>query len=109
MLRNIPQIMVYAIHVVVGERPNQMKAAPLLRVLNTHTDFNPLLIDTGQHYDHELSRIYMEQFGMLKNVCERIGLLENGCINNVGESEHIIGVYHGRAEPSLNSSPGENV
>ena len=108
MLRNIPQIMVYAIHVVVGARPNQMKAAPLLRVLNTHTEFNPLLIDTGQHYDHELSRIYMEQFGMLKNVCERIDLLENGCINNVGESEHIIEVYHGRTEPSLNSSPGEN-
>jgi UDP-N-acetylglucosamine 2-epimerase len=100
--------MVYAIHVVVGARPNQMKAAPLLRILNTHTELNPLLIDTGQHCDHELSRIYMEQFGMLKNVCERIDLLENGCINNVGESEHIIEVYHGRTEPSLNSSPGEN-
>jgi UDP-N-acetylglucosamine 2-epimerase (non-hydrolysing) len=64
MLRNIPQIMVYTIHVVVGARPNQMKAAPLLRVLNAHVEFNPLLIDTGQHYDHELSGIFMEQFGM---------------------------------------------
>ena len=56
--------MVYKIHVVVGARPNQMKAAPLLRVLNSHQDFDPVLIDTGQHYDHELSGIFMTQFGM---------------------------------------------
>ena len=56
--------MVYTIHVVVGARPNQMKAAPLLRVLNSHEDFHPVLIDTGQHYDHELSGIFMKQFGM---------------------------------------------
>ena len=56
--------MVYTIHVVVGARPNQMKAAPLLRVLNSHKDFDPVLIDTGQHYDHELSGIFMKQFGM---------------------------------------------
>jgi UDP-N-acetylglucosamine 2-epimerase (non-hydrolysing) len=56
--------MVYKIHVVVGARPNQMKAAPLLRALNSHPDFDPVLIDTGQHYDHELSGIFMTQFGM---------------------------------------------
>lgn len=41
-----------------------MKAAPLLRALNSHEDFHPVLIDTGQHYDHELSGIFMKQFGM---------------------------------------------
>ena len=56
--------MLYTIHVVVGARPNQMKASPLLRVLNEHAEFNPVLIDTGQHYDHELSGISIEQFGM---------------------------------------------
>ena len=56
--------MVHTIHVVVGARPNQMKAAPLLRALNSHEDFHPVLIDTGQHYDHELSGIFMKQFGM---------------------------------------------
>ena len=52
------------IHVVVGARPNQMKAAPLLRALNAHPEYEAVLIDTGQHYDHELSGIFMEQFGM---------------------------------------------
>ena len=52
------------IHVIVGARPNQMKAAPLLRALDKHDMFEPVLIDTGQHYDHELSGIFMQQFGM---------------------------------------------
>ena len=54
------------IHVVVGARPNQMKAAPLLRALREHPNFEPILVDTGQHYDHEMAGIFMEQFGMGK-------------------------------------------
>ena len=53
-----------AIHVVVGARPNQMKAAPLLRVLRSSEEFTPFLVDTGQHYDHEMAGIFFEQFGM---------------------------------------------
>jgi UDP-N-acetylglucosamine 2-epimerase (non-hydrolysing) len=64
MLMLQPTIMPYTVHVVVGARPNQMKAAPLLRALTAHPEFEPYLIDTGQHYDHELSGIFMEQFGM---------------------------------------------
>lgn len=52
------------VHIVVGARPNQMKAAPLLRLLRLSDKFQPLLIDTGQHYDHEMAGIFFEQFGM---------------------------------------------
>lgn len=48
--------------------------------------------------------IVSHSFGLLKNVCDRIVLLENGCIKDVGDPEHVIEVYHGRAEPSLNTS-----
>jgi UDP-N-acetylglucosamine 2-epimerase len=99
--------MTRTIHVVVGARPNQMKAAPLLRALREHSEFTPVLADTGQHYDHEMAGIFLKQFGMLKNVCDHIVLHENGCVKDIGESEHIIEVYHGRAEPSLNSSSEE--
>jgi len=56
--------MPHFIHVVVGARPNQMKAAPLLRALRENSNFEPVLIDTGQHYDHEMAGIFMQQFGM---------------------------------------------
>jgi UDP-N-acetylglucosamine 2-epimerase (non-hydrolysing) len=34
--------------------------------LREHPDFEPVLVDTGQHYDHEMAGIFMEQFGMGK-------------------------------------------
>lgn len=39
----------------VGARPNFMKAAPLMKSLSQDSDFAPVLIHTGQHYDHSMS------------------------------------------------------
>ena len=41
--------------VIVGARPNFIKAAPLLRALRASKKFNPILIHTGQHYDAAMS------------------------------------------------------
>ncbi len=66
MLVDTAVIMVYTVHVVVGARPNQMKAAPLLKEMRKHSIFEVVFVDTGQHYDHEMSGIFMQQFGMGK-------------------------------------------
>lgn len=53
------------ISLVVGARPNFMKAAPLLRALQG----SPLrvnLVHTGQHYDAAMSDIFFQQLGMPK-------------------------------------------
>lgn len=53
------------IDLVVGARPNFMKAAPLVAELGRHPDrFSPRLIHTGQHYDHNLSQMFFEQLKM---------------------------------------------
>lgn len=53
------------ITVVVGARPNFMKAAPLMRELITHSDkFSTQLIHTGQHYDHKLSQLFFDELKM---------------------------------------------
>lgn len=49
---------------VVGARPNFMKAAPLLRVLDQHPGFNNLLVHTGQHYDPILSDVVLRDLGV---------------------------------------------
>lgn len=49
---------------VVGARPNFMKAAALWRAAASYPHLRLLLVNTGQHYDHELSGIFLEQFGM---------------------------------------------
>jgi len=49
---------------VVGARPNMMKMAPVILEMRRHRDLQPLLIHTGQHYDVQMSQIFLEQLGM---------------------------------------------
>jgi UDP-N-acetylglucosamine 2-epimerase (non-hydrolysing) len=47
---------------LVGARPNYVKMAPLIRQLRSAgPEFEHVLIDTGQHYDRELSEIFVEE------------------------------------------------
>lgn len=49
------------IALIVGARPNFMKAAPLIEQLNQHIDkYEQILIHTGQHYDDFLSKYFFE-------------------------------------------------
>jgi len=53
------------IALIVGARPNFMKAAPLIEQLNNHHDkFEQILIHTGQHYDDFLSKYFFEDLKM---------------------------------------------
>ena len=53
------------ITLIVGARPNFMKAAPLVRELKRHLDnFEPSLIHTGQHYDAKLSDLFFNELQM---------------------------------------------
>jgi len=46
---------------VVGARPNFMKAMPLYKALKAKTGwFDPILLHTGQHYDYEMSKAFFE-------------------------------------------------
>lgn len=45
---------------VVGARPNFMKIAPLMAEYKKHSEIEPLLVHTGQHYDDKMSRAFFE-------------------------------------------------
>jgi UDP-N-acetylglucosamine 2-epimerase (non-hydrolysing) len=50
---------------VVGTRPNMMKIAPIAAALARRADeFEHVLVHTGQHYDHEMSEIFLEELGV---------------------------------------------
>jgi len=49
---------------VVGARPNFMKAAPILQELNNNSNFSPVLIHTGQHYDYEMSSSFFDELDL---------------------------------------------
>src|SRR5436190_18756756 len=50
---------------VVGTRPNMMKVAPIAAELGRRGDeFEHVLVHTGQHYDREMSQIFLEELGV---------------------------------------------
>jgi UDP-N-acetylglucosamine 2-epimerase (non-hydrolysing) len=50
---------------VVGARPNFMKAAPVLAALaDQGPEVDRLLVHTGQHYDREMSDVFLSELGL---------------------------------------------
>src|SRR5436309_12008862 len=50
---------------VVGTRPNFMKVAPVASALARHPgDFEHVLVHTGQHYDDNMSQVFIEELGI---------------------------------------------
>lgn len=49
---------------IIGARPNFMKVAPVLRALAAHSDISQALIHTGQHYDSNMSDVFLKQLGL---------------------------------------------
>jgi UDP-N-acetylglucosamine 2-epimerase (non-hydrolysing) len=53
------------IHLVAGARPNFMKIAPLWHALQrAGEEFAVAIVHTGQHYDDEMSDVFLRQFGV---------------------------------------------
>ena len=64
---------------VAGARPNFMKIAPVLGEMIKYPDwFKPLFVHTGQHYDEEMSRFFLED----------LALPEPDVFLNVGSASH---------------------
>lgn len=50
--------------IVVGARPNFMKASPLMRILSGNPRFRVTLVHTGQHYDVEMSDAFFRDLSL---------------------------------------------
>jgi ABC-type polysaccharide/polyol phosphate transport system ATPase subunit len=51
--------------------------------------------------------IVSHSFGLLKNICDRLVLLEDGVVKAMGKPDYVIDVYHGKAEPQIISDSEE--
>src|SRR5690606_8192790 len=49
---------------VFGARPNYMKIAPLFRAMEKDGRLTPVLVSTGQHFDREMSEVFVEELGL---------------------------------------------
>lgn len=51
---------------IVGARPQFIKLAVVSRVLRQQTEFQEVLVHTGQHYDHNMSDVFFEEMDIPK-------------------------------------------
>lgn len=54
----------YKVLCVVGARPNFMKIAPVMAVLEQSACLTPYLVHTGQHYDAAMKHAFFDQLGI---------------------------------------------
>jgi len=47
---------------IVGNRPQFIKLAPLLRALSGNKDIKNIVIHSGQHYDFNMAQIFLDEF-----------------------------------------------
>ena len=52
------------VHLIAAARPNFMKVAPLWHALKATTDFHPVIVHTGQHYDAAMSDDIFTDLGL---------------------------------------------
>jgi UDP-N-acetylglucosamine 2-epimerase (non-hydrolysing) len=57
---NYPSMPKKKIFIIVGARPNYMKAAPLLVAFKEYPKIKTSIIHTGQHYDDEMNKVFFE-------------------------------------------------
>lgn len=46
--------------IILGIRPNIIKLGPLMRMIERDTEIEQVIINTGQHYDYNLSKIFFD-------------------------------------------------
>ena len=46
---------------IIGARPQFIKSSPLSRVVDSCKDINELMINTGQHFDANMSRVFFDE------------------------------------------------
>ncbi|MCX8036078.1 MAG: UDP-N-acetylglucosamine 2-epimerase (non-hydrolyzing) [Candidatus Sumerlaeia bacterium] len=49
---------------VVGARPNFVKIAPIVAAMKTSRRLRSWLVHTGQHYDHNMSKLFFDEMGL---------------------------------------------
>ena len=54
------------VFIVCGARPNFMKIAPLFSEMTGYSNFKPIIVHTGQHYDYEMSKIFFADLDLPK-------------------------------------------
>jgi UDP-GlcNAc3NAcA epimerase len=51
---------------VIGTRPQFIKSSALTKIIKKQRKIDEIIIDTGQHYDHQMSSIFLKDLNIPK-------------------------------------------
>ena len=96
---------------IVGARPQFIKAATVSRALAQQEGVVEIMLHTGQHFDHNMSKIFFEELAIkepkynlgissLEN-SEMIGLMEDGITEVIKKEEPDIVIVYGDTNSTL--------
>jgi UDP-N-acetylglucosamine 2-epimerase len=60
---------------ILGTRPQYIKLAPIYHLIKSLKDINLIIVDTGQHYDDEMSKFILENL-KIENIDYNLGIKE---------------------------------
>ena len=88
------------ITLIVGARPNFMKAAPLLRALQKKGITGIRLVHTGQHFDDNMSQVFFTQLGLPKPDAY-LGVSVGEPVNQIAQVIQALGSEFSRHRPRM--------
>ena len=72
------------LHLIIGARPNFIKLIPLINIFEESKQFNIKIVNTGQHYDKMMSKIFFENFKINKKIIN-LKAYKNNQISTIAE------------------------
>lgn len=97
--------------VIIGTRPNFVKAAPFLIEARKHPEYNVTIIHTGQHFDDEMSKIFLDELDIRKPDIhldikgkfhtEKIGKMFNTLTNEISRNNFSSVIVFGDVNSTL--------
>ena len=79
----------FSLAVIVGARPNFIKVAPLFRTVADYPQFKLSLIHTGQHYDRNMSDVFLKQL-KLPEILTHLQVQEDRFSDRVGKMRLLL-------------------
>ena len=86
---------------IIGTRPQYIKSSILIRKLSKNKRFKNIIIDTFQHFDENMSDIFLKEFKMTTSVTKLKINKNDTRITRLSKMIRLLGEYQNKINPHI--------